>query len=407
MADVKPLKLAAVGGGDGELREFVPGDTVPNDQLSANLAAFGGLTGLADRLPYFTGAGALSLAVLTAQARTLLAAITTAAQRTAMGLGDVATATVQSSATDSTAGRVLVMQGSGLGPFGLGGIPPDYSDANGVNYSGLGRNAALNAANAPNAGVTTIIGMPYAVGMATLGGQLGLNYTNDSGSYIAYPRLFARSKVGAATFGSWIEYFSSGNSAILPLSGDLAPATDNNRNCGAAARRWGVVYAGTGSINTSDAREKTAVRGLTASELAAASELAREIGAYQFLAAVAEKGAAARQHIGMTVQRAIEIMQAHALDPFAYGFICYDSWGETRQEHPDQYQQLEVLDPDSGEVVGYEQGEMIRAAWSEVTQAAGDRFSFRMDELLAFIARGQTARLEALEARLAALESTG
>lgn len=41
-----------------------------------NLTAFSGLTGVADRLPYFTGAGALALATLTAKARELLAAST-------------------------------------------------------------------------------------------------------------------------------------------------------------------------------------------------------------------------------------------------------------------------------------------------------------------------------------------
>lgn len=43
---------------------------------SDNLTAFSGLTGVADRLPYFTGAGALALATLTAKARELLAAST-------------------------------------------------------------------------------------------------------------------------------------------------------------------------------------------------------------------------------------------------------------------------------------------------------------------------------------------
>ncbi len=47
---------------------------------NANLSAFAGLSGVADRLAYFTGASALALATFTAQARTWVAATTSAAQ---------------------------------------------------------------------------------------------------------------------------------------------------------------------------------------------------------------------------------------------------------------------------------------------------------------------------------------
>lgn len=60
---------------------------------NANLNALAGLAGAADRLPYFTGAGALSLTTLTAAARTFLAASTAESQRTALGLGNAATRT--------------------------------------------------------------------------------------------------------------------------------------------------------------------------------------------------------------------------------------------------------------------------------------------------------------------------
>ena len=142
----------------------------------------------------------------------------------------------------------------------------------------------------------------------------------------------------------------------VTVDNPLSPATDNARTLGKAALRWSVLYAGTGTINTSDAREKTTVRGLSSAEINAARALSAEIGAYQFLAAVAEKGAdVARLHIGMTVQRAMQIMTEHGLDPLRYGFICYDSW------------------------------------------ECGDRYSFRPDELLMFVARGFEARLAALE----------
>lgn len=153
--------------------------------------------------------------------------------------------------------------------------------------------------------------------------------------------------------------------------------TDNFQALGDAALRWSVVYAGTGTINTSDAREKTTVRPFTPAELAAAAELGREIGVYQWLAMVEAKGNAARQHIGLTVQRAIAILESHGLDPFTYGFVCYDEWDELP------------------EVVN-EEGEVVQEP-----RPAGDRYSFRMDELLAFIARGMAHRLDAVEQRLA------
>lgn len=149
----------------------------------------------------------------------------------------------------------------------------------------------------------------------------------------------------------------------LKLSSSAAWAgVDNASTLGKAAIRWSTVYAATGAINTSDAREKTAVTGLAPAEIAAAKQLASEIGSFQFLSAVAIKSNAARLHIGMTVQRAMAIMQAHSLDPQRYAFICHDEWPANNGT------------------------------------PAGDRYGLRTDELLLFIARGLDARLSALEA---------
>ena len=43
----------------------------------------------------------------------------------------------------------------------------------------------------------------------------------------------------------------------LSVEGIAAPETDNAYTCGTSAKRWSVVYAATGTINTSDARQKT------------------------------------------------------------------------------------------------------------------------------------------------------
>lgn len=149
---------------------------------------------------------------------------------------------------------------------------------------------------------------------------------------------------------------------------------------------------------------------MTAAEVACAADLAHAIGTYQWLAAIQLKGAGnARHHIGLTVQNAIAIMQAHGLDPFAYGFICYDEWPESPELTEDVPQVPAVLDVDGNVVTP------AVSATSVVVKAyipAGDRYSFRTDELNLFIARGAAAERDAqaklivdLTARLDALEA--
>jgi len=198
-------------------------------------------------------------------------------------------------------------------------------------------------------------------------------------------------------------YFDSGNAdAALRRNGTEAarivsglhfrPATDNTQTLGAAANRWSVVYAGTGTINTSDAREKTEVAPMTANEIAAAKQLAGEFGTFRFLSAVAEKGAAARMHIGMTVQRAMDIMIANGLDPLNYGFICHDRWPDVTIAARTEPRKTGLFNAQGEEMV-----EQVEVEPARVIKG-GDRYGFRPDELLLFLARGFDARLAALEA---------
>ena len=180
----------------------------------------------------------------------------------------------------------------------------------------------------------------------------------------------------------------------LGIVGNVATGTDNTQTLGTAAKRWSTVYAGTGTINTSDGREKTAIQTFNPSEIAAAIALSKEVGTYQFLESVAIKGNAARHHIGLTVQRAIEVMQEHGLEPFRYGFICHDSWPLITVDHPAK-DAVEATLNDAGEVVT--QAMDAIPAWTEVVQEAGDRYAFRYDQLNLFISAGLNARLQSLE----------
>ncbi len=150
--------------------------------------------------------------------------------------------------------------------------------------------------------------------------------------------------------------------------GHYRPGADNSYDVGTASFRGRTAYFGTGAINTSDGREKSAVRAFSAAELRAAKRIAAEIGVFQFLDG-------ARLHVGVIAQAVWGIMADEGLvDPIAdgvtpdsaYAFLCYDKW-------------------DADAVNGTE---------------AGDRFGIRPDQLALFLIAAQEARLAAIEAAL-------
>lgn len=161
-------------------------------------------------------------------------------------------------------------------------------------------------------------------------------------------------------------------------AGIMYPGADNAYSIGNSSMRVSAVYAANGAIQTSDARLKSEVRKFTDNEIAAAKLLSKEIGIYSWLAKQVAEGENAREHIGLTVQRAIEIMESCGLDPMHYGFICHDEWEE------------------EDIIIGYEDDVTPIMGKKE----AGDRYSFRYDQLNLFIARGIEARLSALEDKL-------
>lgn len=144
-------------------------------------------------------------------------------------------------------------------------------------------------------------------------------------------------------------------------AGVLRPTGDNTQTLGAAANRWSVVYAGTGTINTSDEREKQDVSALDAAERRVAVSLKGLIRKFRYRDAVAQKGDAARIHVGVLAQDVIAAFEAEGLDPFVYAIVCYDEWNETP----------ETRDEKGGIVQQY--------------RAAGNRYGVRYEELLAFI----------------------
>lgn len=161
----------------------------------------------------------------------------------------------------------------------------------------------------------------------------------------------------------------------------LAPNIDNTIALGGSGNRFTTVYATTGTINTSDEREKAWRGSLSSAEMTAARRIANELGFYQWNDAITEKGQdGARWHFGVRAQAVARILieegieddqpinfapNEHVAEPpsFRTAFLCFDTWEATPQ------------------------------------RLAGNRFGLRVDQLILFLIAAQEVRLAALESR--------
>lgn len=140
--------------------------------------------------------------------------------------------------------------------------------------------------------------------------------------------------------------FSTSATAQLRLRADgiLHSSSDNTKKLGQASNRFSEVFAGTGTINTSDAREKTQPLSLEAlAELMGGhKDLILDAWgdvqfiAFQWLASFQQKGGdVARWHFGVIAQQVRDVFSARGLDGTRYGLLCYDEWG-------DEYEQVQT-----------------------------------------------------------------
>lgn len=180
--------------------------------------------------------------------------------------------------------------------------------------------------------------------------------------------------LGANAGGAGFTNVASGTGGVYAVVGGttiaqfyasgLRPQTDNTLNFGTASQRWATVFAGTGTINTSDLREKQDISALDVAEKRVAVALKQLIKKFRFKDAVKAKGNNARIHVGVIAQEVMAAFQAENLDPMGYSIVCHDEWDA----------EPEVKDDD---------GTVIFQA-----REAGDRYGIRYDELLAFIIAG-------------------
>lgn len=159
-------------------------------------------------------------------------------------------------------------------------------------------------------------------------------FTGSSGNNLVF---------GTSSSFRWSIYDAgSSNWAFLPWA-------DNAYSLGTGGNRPTVIFAASGTINTSDKREKTDIRAPLDAELRAISKI--NIHAYKWIDAVKAKGERARIHFGPMAQEIDEAFKSEGLDARSYGMFCEDALYEIDDDKssPTFGQSLPVLD-ENGEV---------------------------------------------------------
>jgi hypothetical protein len=321
----------------------------------ADLAAIAALTSAADRLPYATGAGTWALATFTAFGRSLVDDADAAAGRATLGLGTMAT---QAASAVAITGGTAVFTGltyqpttnkrflgrevstSVLSDFSTGGAALSFSRAS----DGIDDLAAVYAYTTPG-GVSNLVAAARADVILAAGGASGFTSSPE--------RL-----------------------RVVGSTGHILPGTDNTQNLGSGSLRFATIYAGTGTINTSDARAKRDVGGIPDAWLDAWGDV--EWSRFRFIDG-------ARWHVGLVAQQVRDAFAARGLDGCEIGLLCFDAWPARkalRAKHD-------------------RKGRLIRPASPAVP--AGDRWGLRYAECEAMEAAWQRRELARLRNQLAAL----
>jgi len=316
-----------------------------------------------------------------------------------------------------------------------GGVDTAYFDD--ANNTGLGQTS-----------ITTKLDILGDVRLLKSGGsQIYMGDPNFSGSFALRGPGIGATLNGDGIAGELSFYSYNGTNArvqqwVIQGNGIMRPASDNLVNLGTASFRMAQVFAGNGTINTSDEREKTWRSALTEAEILVGRQIVNdELGIFQWNDALAEKGEdGARLHFGARAQRVFALFEAAGLDWRRYAWSCHDEWGaiiepEMAEVPVTKTRKVSVptslIDPETGNPVmaeiddDYVTVEMQPTGRMITVREAGDRYGIRYDQLTLWLVAvlgadavqrdariieveqqnvAMAATLAALETRLAALE---
>lgn len=210
-----------------------------------------------------------------------------------------------------------------------------------ITFSGNARNKRFIYFSQDRSGITPGTLVPHWIrGSAGLSGQTPSNNYDvviDSSGATGLQLLGGATTTINVDFNKLgrLAYAQTDNSMRFTLSNAEAyrmnaasfiPVTDNNKALGGATFRWSQVYAGTGTINTSDEREKREIKPIDEACLRAWANV--EYMQYKFRDAVESKSDGARWHFGVIAQRVEQAFRDEGLDARDYGLLCYDEWDE-------------------------------------------------------------------------------
>jgi len=215
----------------------------------------------------------------------------------------------------------------------------------------------------------------------------GVSYTGSLAGNGSISKSTAAGLLSRAITGTTYDYSVMNNGSTLyalamptgtnelRVFSTFSANTDNNVTLGAAARRWSTVYAGTGTINTSDDRLKTYLD-IDEKETLIAKELKSLMKKFKFNDSIEEKGFdKARIHFGTSAQSVKEVFEKYGLNAFDYALLCYDEWED---EYETKVIKEAVIDEECNTIETMEVEKVL-------VQKAGNRYGIRYDELLCFI----------------------
>jgi hypothetical protein len=194
--------------------------------------------------------------------------------------------------------------------------------------------------------------------------------SGTAGNTITFTQAMTLDASGVLTVPNGVKPYQLIGSAVANnISWDGAqffPQSDNTNSNGYPGKRWTVIYATTGTINTSDANQKQDISSLDDAEKRVAVAIKSLIKKYRFKDAVAEKGDAARIHIGAVAQEVQAAFVSEGLEPSRYALFCSNTWYE---------------------VNGKISEDLVNAPYTAQTEGAVEvtQLGLRYDELLAFV----------------------